>query len=510
MSPMSGRTPPQKATWLHVALISLGLMILPLGVWLLLPSPSEPVVGPAPSVSPTPEGTSDAPAAPIVTRTISGVVTDGDGEPVVGASARLQGHGGAVLGSSTTDADGRFTFARAALTAADVHVTKEGFSTAREPVEATSDAAPVELSITIREATWIAGIVVAPNHRPVADATVGCDDRDDPLLGAKTDGSGRFKLPPEADGCAGFAEHPSWGPSPTVTLSASSDNRLTLTGPGSISGIVVDETGRPMESYLIGIESFEPAVKRDIAHLKRGAQTVEDAAGAFELTELAAGTYVLTASSAGHPPMSSKAIELAPGEEVRHVRISLAKGGTLTGSVVDASSQDPVVGATVSLDRATMTAANAIGPVTTDDQGEFVLEGVPNKRYSLKVSHGEYRTRIVTGLNGSGAAQTQQTIQLEVRTEDGGQSEFGGIGAVLMPSGSAVKIAGVLAEGPAKEAGLAVGDLIKRVDGEDVSDATFSEVMQMLRGPDGSRVSISVDRDGETVELTMTRSKIVR
>lgn len=506
--PRSVRSPSPQTAWGRVALMVLGLMVLPLGLWLLLPSPPDPVVAAVTSAAPPPEVSGDAPAAPLVTRTISGVVNSDAGEPIAGASVRLHAAGGGgVLGSATTDAEGQFTLARAPMGEVDVHVTKEGFSTADEPVDAATEPTPVELTITLTEAQWVTGIVAAPNQRPVADATVGCDDRDDPLMVATTDGSGRFKLPPEADGCAGFAEHPSWGPSEIVTFSVGANNRLVLTGPGSISGVVVDESGRPLDNYLIGVESFEPAVKRDIPHLKKGAKTIEEPNGAFELTALAAGTYVLTASAEGRPPTSSDPIELAPGEDVRNVRISLAKGGTLSGSVVDAASGDPVVGASVSLDRATMTGANAIGPVTTDDEGAFELEGVPNKRYSIKVSHGEYRTRIVTGLQGT---QSQDGIQLEPRTEGGGQSEFGGIGAVLMPAGNAVKVAGVLAEGPAKDAGLTVGDLIRRVDGEDVSEATFSDVMQMLRGPDGTRVTITIERDGETIETTMTRSKIVR
>ncbi|HZJ08169.1 MAG TPA: S41 family peptidase [Trueperaceae bacterium] len=75
---------------------------------------------------------------------------------------------------------------------------------------------------------------------------------------------------------------------------------------------------------------------------------------------------------------------------------------------------------------------------------------------------------------------------------------FEGIGAVLTPhnrtTGEGVEILTVYQGGPASGAGLQRGDVFLEVDGVDVRDFTTSEVADVVRGPAGT-----------TVELTMTR-----
>lgn len=64
--------------------------------------------------------------------------------------------------------------------------------------------------------------------------------------------------------------------------------------------------------------------------------------------------------------------------------------------------------------------------------------------------------------------------------------------------------------GPAYEAGLLPGDIIYMVEGEEVTGVDLTEVVSKMKGKEGTKVRISVLREGETkpMEFTITRRKI--
>ncbi len=62
--------------------------------------------------------------------------------------------------------------------------------------------------------------------------------------------------------------------------------------------------------------------------------------------------------------------------------------------------------------------------------------------------------------------------------------------------------------GPAEQAGIQVGDLIQRIDGADASSMAVFECMQILRGPEGSRVTVQVEREGRRLDVAIQRRAI--
>ena len=69
-------------------------------------------------------------------------------------------------------------------------------------------------------------------------------------------------------------------------------------------------------------------------------------------------------------------------------------------------------------------------------------------------------------------------------------------------------ISGIISGTPAEEAGLQEGDLIYKVDGQDVTGMTTSEVVTLIRGEEFTTVDLTLIRDGETVEYTVERRKV--
>ncbi len=83
-----------------------------------------------------------------------------------------------------------------------------------------------------------------------------------------------------------------------------------------------------------------------------------------------------------------------------------------------------------------------------------------------------------------------------------------GIGVELAKDGDSVKVVRVLAKNPAESAGILAGDVISKVNGEDVSKENTSEISKKIRGDAGTTVKIGIIRGNEKKEFSVTRAKI--
>lgn len=89
-----------------------------------------------------------------------------------------------------------------------------------------------------------------------------------------------------------------------------------------------------------------------------------------------------------------------------------------------------------------------------------------------------------------------------------------GIGIVPIPdpqswgeSKVATRILHVYKGSAAEYAGLQSGDLIKQVDGRDVTEMKHSDVLDLIDGPRGTRVSLQVERDGKLRSIAVERKR---
>ncbi len=83
-----------------------------------------------------------------------------------------------------------------------------------------------------------------------------------------------------------------------------------------------------------------------------------------------------------------------------------------------------------------------------------------------------------------------------------------GIGVELAKDGQAVKVVRVLAKNSAQSAGILPGDIILKVNDEDVSKKSTAEVSSKIRGEAGTTVKISILRGQDIKEFSVTRAKI--
>lgn len=86
---------------------------------------------------------------------------------------------------------------------------------------------------------------------------------------------------------------------------------------------------------------------------------------------------------------------------------------------------------------------------------------------------------------------------------------FEGIGAEIGIRKDVLTIISPLKGSPAETAGIKAGDKVIEVDGESTFDLTLNEAVQLIRGPGGTDVVLTVVRDdGEPQEISITRDTI--
>lgn len=90
------------------------------------------------------------------------------------------------------------------------------------------------------------------------------------------------------------------------------------------------------------------------------------------------------------------------------------------------------------------------------------------------------------------------------------EGEYEGIGAWVDTTGEYMKIVSPMPNSPAEKAGLKAGDIIIKVNGEDMTGIDGSLVLRRVLGPAGTRVTLTISREGldEPFDVTIERAKI--
>ena len=95
--------------------------------------------------------------------------------------------------------------------------------------------------------------------------------------------------------------------------------------------------------------------------------------------------------------------------------------------------------------------------------------------------------------------------KMKVRTK----GEFGGLGIEITMEDGLVKVVSPIDEPPADIAGIEAGDLIIQIGEEEVLGLTLAEAVELMRGPVGTDLDITILREGnEPFTVTITRDTI--
>lgn len=131
-----------------------------------------------------------------------------------------------------------------------------------------------------------------------------------------------------------------------------------------------------------------------------------------------------------------------------------------------------------------------------------VLEKI-NKEYVDEINQAESMDSAINGLLQSldpySAYMSPESFS-DMQTETSG--EFGGLGIEVSMESGVVKVISPIDDTPASRAGIKAGDYIVKINDIQVQGKSLSEAVDLMRGPVGSGIDLTIRRSGEKKALT--------
>ena len=130
-----------------------------------------------------------------------------------------------------------------------------------------------------------------------------------------------------------------------------------------------------------------------------------------------------------------------------------------------------------------------------------VLEKI-NKEYVDEINQSESMDSAINGLLQSldpYSAYMSPEVFNEMQTETSG--EFGGLGIEVSMESGVVKVISPIDDTPASRAGIKAGDYIVKINDIQVQGKSLSEAVDLMRGPVGSGIELTIRRRGNKKAL---------
>jgi carboxyl-terminal processing protease len=132
---------------------------------------------------------------------------------------------------------------------------------------------------------------------------------------------------------------------------------------------------------------------------------------------------------------------------------------------------------------------NYVEDVTTDQ----LVEGAINGMLTSLDPHSAYLT-----------PDLYKELQVDTK------GTFGGLGIEITVRNSVLTVVSPIEDTPAYRAGVKAGDMIVKIDGQFTKDMTLVEAVKKMRGPKGTKVVLSIKREGvsEIFDVSLVREVI--
>lgn len=434
-----------------------------------------------------------------------GRVLDPRDQPVGGAEITVLGGG---AGATTlvplenqfrSDAAGFFRFI--APDDAVVEATHEGFARGRARVDYSvrlSRKLIVRLRPLEQARMTIDGTVVDQDGSPAEGALVSATPKLKPAdlpMTTRVEVDGRFKLQEVESGVwAVAASRRGSAPAFAEVPAGSTNVRLQLLRGGELAGHVRDKrSGKPIAPFSVMVQGRETQTL-----------SVIDPSGAYRFENLSPGPVVVSALASGYAPSGEvRATIPDPGAGVATVDFDLSAGGRLMGSVVERGTDAGIPGALVEVEGTPPSLGVPVrNSAVTDDDGGFALSGLAESTIAIQASAAAHHARIIS-LPPIPEGQVTGPVTIELTPlkvgEDAGV-ELAGIGAGLQKNGDVFLVVRVIPNGGAAEVGLTAGDSVTSINGVSVKPMTLADAIPLLRGPEGTTVTLEVTKAGNPAQ----------
>ena len=165
-----------------------------------------------------------------------------------------------------------------------------------------------------------------------------------------------------------------------------------------------------------------------------------------------------------------------------------ALGGTLAGALITTQFAGPLIAETAGKSSSIYEQLDLFGDVFERIRSQYVEEPDNQKLMEAAING------MLTSLDPhSSYMNAQDFADMQVQTK----GEFGGLGIEVTQEDGYVKVVSPIDGTPADKAGMQPNDIITQVNGATVLGLTMDQAVDLMRGPIGSEVVITVVREGQ-------------
>jgi carboxyl-terminal processing protease len=178
-----------------------------------------------------------------------------------------------------------------------------------------------------------------------------------------------------------------------------------------------------------------------------------------------------------------------------------AAAGTLTGIIVTTQVAAPLLAQEAASSTSVYEQLDLFGDIFERIRNQYVEEVDEADLIEAAING------MLTSLDPHSSYLSPKAAQ-DMRVQTRG--EFGGLGIEVTQEEGFVKVVSPIDDTPADAAGVEAGDFITHVDGESVLGLTLNEAVDLMRGPVGSEIVITIAREGESepFDITIIRDTI--
>ncbi len=181
--------------------------------------------------------------------------------------------------------------------------------------------------------------------------------------------------------------------------------------------------------------------------------------------------------------------------------VMAALGGTVAGVVFTTQFAGPLVAQETDVKPTVYEQLDLFGDIFERIRGQYVEEVNTDDLIQAAISG------MLTSLDPhSSYLAPEDFTDMQVQT----RGEFGGLGIEVTQEEGFIKVVSPMDDTPAAAAGIQAGDFISHVDGESVLGLPLDAAVELMRGPVGSEIIITVVREGvaEPFDVSIIRDTI--
>jgi len=191
--------------------------------------------------------------------------------------------------------------------------------------------------------------------------------------------------------------------------------------------------------------------------------------------------------------------------------VMAALGGTVAGAMLTTQVAGPLLAQEAKRNASVYEQLDLFGDIFERIRNQYVEEVETDKLIEAAING------MLTSLDPhSSYLAPKQFTDMQVQT----RGEFGGLGIEVTQEDGFVKVVTPMDDTPAAAAGMLPGDFITHVNGESVLGLTLDQAVELMRGPVGSEIIITVVRTGsaepfdvsiirDTIKVTAVRARTV-